>query len=109
MAWAVVERRTTATTRRVPPQRGQGVSLVDHLLHGKPVPRRDLFWRMKDQRALRRGDLKYVRRTNGADHLYDLEADVREQADLARRRPEDLAALRAAWEAIDAGLLPYRT
>jgi len=23
MAWAVVERRTTATTRRVPPQRGQ--------------------------------------------------------------------------------------
>jgi arylsulfatase A-like enzyme len=84
-----------------------GISLVDHLLHGKPVPRRDLFWRMKDQRALRRGDLKYVRLANGVDHLYDLAADAREQADLARRRPEDLAALRAAWEAINAGLLPY--
>jgi arylsulfatase A-like enzyme len=85
-----------------------GVSLVDHLVHGKPVPRRDLFWRMKNERALRRGDLKYVRLTDGADHLYDLAADVREQADLAKRRPDDLAALRAAWEAINAGLLPYR-
>ena len=85
-----------------------GVSLVDHLVHGKPVPRRDLFWRMKDQRALRRGDLKYVRTRDAADHLYDLAVDVHEQADLARRRPDDLAALRAAWEAINAGLLPYR-
>ena len=85
-----------------------GVSLVDHLLHGKPVPRRDLFWRMKDGRALRRGDLKYVRLADGADHLYDLAADVREQANLARRRPDDLAALRSTWETINAGLLPYR-
>jgi arylsulfatase A-like enzyme len=85
-----------------------GVSLVDHLLHGKPVPRRDLFWRMKDQRTLRRGDLKYVRDPSGADHLHDLAADVHEQADLARRRPDDLATLRAAWEAIDGGLLPYQ-
>jgi len=56
------------------------------------------------QRALRRGDLKYVR-TEGADHLYDLAADVREQADLAARRPADLASLRSAWERIDAELL----
>ena len=63
---------------------------------------------MKDERALRRGDLKYVRLTDGADHLYDLAADVRERADLAKRRHDDLAVLRAAWEAINAGLLPYR-
>jgi arylsulfatase A-like enzyme len=85
-----------------------GISLIDHFLHGRPVPRRDLFWRMKDQRALRRGHLKYVRLRDGVDHLYDLAADVREQADLARRRPNDLAALRAAWDTIDAGLLPYQ-
>ena len=84
-----------------------GVSLVDHLVHGAPVPRRDLFWRMKAARALRRGDLKYVRLTDGTDHLYDLAADVREQADLAKRRNDDLAALRAAWEGINARLLPY--
>jgi arylsulfatase A-like enzyme len=84
-----------------------GLSLVDHLVRGKPVARRDLFWRMKKQRALRRGHLKYVRLGDGADHLHDLGADVREQADLARRQPDDLAVLRAAWEGIDAGLLPY--
>jgi arylsulfatase A-like enzyme len=84
-----------------------GVSLVDHLLHGTPVPRRDLFWRMKEQRALRRGNLKYVRLRDGTDHLHDLTADAPELADLASRRPEDLVPLRAAWEAINAGLLPY--
>jgi len=84
-----------------------GFSLVDHLLHGTPVPRRDLFWRMKDQRALRRGNLKYVRLRDGTDHLHDLTSDAPELADLASRRPEDLVPLRAAWEAINAGLLPY--
>jgi arylsulfatase A-like enzyme len=84
-----------------------GVSLVDHLLRGKPVPQRDLFWRMRGQRALRRGDLKYVRLRDGADRLHDLSADAREQANLATKRPGELAELRRAWEAIDAKLLPY--
>ncbi len=84
-----------------------GVSLAPHLLHGRRPAQRDLFWRLRDQGALRRGALKYVRDSEGVEHLYDLEADVREQADLARKRPEDLAALRAAWQAVDATLLPY--
>ncbi|GAA2843691.1 sulfatase-like hydrolase/transferase [Crossiella cryophila] len=85
-----------------------GVSLAGHLFRGTPIPRRDLFWRMKGQRALRRGDLKYVR--NGTtESLFDLGADVREQANLAKKRPADLAALRAAWEGIDATLVPYAT
>ena len=62
---------------------------------------------MRGQRALRRGDLKYVRLTDGRDVLYDVVADQHEQANLAGRRPADLAALRAAWEAVDAELLPY--
>ena len=83
-----------------------GTSLVPHLFGGEEVPERDLFWRTRSGRALRRGDLKYVR-LGGTDRLYDLGADVREQADLATRRPSDLAELRAAWEGIDATLLPY--
>ena len=83
-----------------------GTSLVPHLFRGHDLPERDLFWRTRSGRALRRGDLKYVR-LDGVDHLYDLSEDVREQADLARRRPDDLAALRSAWEAVDATLLPY--
>lgn len=84
-----------------------GVSMVDHLFRGEDPPVRDLFWRMRGQRALRRGPIKYVRTTDGVDHLYDLSADQREQADLAGRRPAQLRALRRSWEAVDATLLPY--
>ena len=84
-----------------------GVSFVDYLFRGRKAPQRDLFWRMKGQRALRRGNLKYVRLTDGVDHLYDLAADSHEQADLAKKRAADLASLRGAWEKIDASLIPY--
>jgi arylsulfatase A-like enzyme len=84
-----------------------GTSLVPYLLEGRSRQRHDLFFRMRGQRALRRGDLKYVRLTDGADVLYDVVADQHEQANLARKRPGDLAALRSAWEAVDAELLPY--
>jgi len=83
-----------------------GTSLVPHLFEGRRVPQRDLFWRTRGGRALRRGDLKYVR-IDGVDHLYDVGVDSREQADLAKKRPQDLAALRAAWEQVNQGLLPY--
>jgi arylsulfatase A-like enzyme len=84
-----------------------GVSLVDHLFRGKRAPNRDLFWRMNGERALRRGDLKYVQLADGEDHLYDLAADLREQADLAAKREHDLESLRGAWEAVNETLLPY--
>jgi arylsulfatase A-like enzyme len=84
-----------------------GHSLMETLLRGSTLPPRDLFWRMAGERALRRGDLKYVRLNDGVDRLTDLGSDVREQANLARERPKDLAALRSAWEAIDKTLLPY--
>jgi arylsulfatase A-like enzyme len=84
-----------------------GTSLVDHLLRGERAPERDLFWRMRGERALRRGDLKYLRLSDGADRLYDLSVDAREQADLGRARPDELASLRGAWEEVDATLLPY--
>ena len=83
-----------------------GISLAEHLLRRRGVPDRDMFWRMEDGRALRRGNLKYAR-MNDEDHLFDLAADVREQADLAAKRPDELAALRRAWERVDATLLPY--
>jgi arylsulfatase A-like enzyme len=84
-----------------------GVSLVDHLFRGKPLAERDLFWRMKGQRALRRGDLKYVRLTDNVDRLYDIGTDSHEQANLAKKRAGDLASLRQAWEQIDGGLIQY--
>ncbi|MFI9824066.1 sulfatase [Streptomyces sp. NPDC052013] len=84
-----------------------GTSLAGYLLRGERLPERDLFWRVRRNRALRRGDWKYYRDADGKDHLYNLAADVREQADLAADRPELLAELKAAWEQVDSGLLPY--
>ncbi|MGF0170059.1 sulfatase family protein [Streptomyces sp. Marseille-Q5077] len=84
-----------------------GTSLADYLLRGEELPERDLFWRVRANRALRRGDWKYYRDDKGTDHLYDLGADQREQADLAPDEPELLAELKASWERIASGLLPY--
>jgi arylsulfatase A-like enzyme len=67
----------------------------------------DLFWRMRGQRALRRGDLEYRRLSTGGDQLFDLSKDVREEANLAAKRPSDPTALRSAWEAINATQLQY--
>ncbi len=84
-----------------------GQSLVGHLFRGRPAPGHDLFWRMRGSRALRRGNLKYYQGSDGAAKLFDLAADPLEQADLARKRPDDLAALRSSWDAVNAELLPY--
>jgi hypothetical protein len=45
------------------------VSLVDHLFRGKRAAERDLFWRMRGERALRRGELKYLRLSDDATLL----------------------------------------
>ncbi|MBA4866718.1 sulfatase-like hydrolase/transferase [Streptomyces sp. PSKA54] len=86
-----------------------GTSLAGYLLRGEEVPERDLFWRVRANRALRRGDWKYYRDAAGKDHLYNLAQDSREQADLAPSRPELLAELKGAWEKTAAELLPYPT
>jgi arylsulfatase A-like enzyme len=64
---------------------------------------RALFWRTKyrDQKAVRAGAFKYLS-LEGNEFLFDLTKDARERANLARREPARLAALReryAAWEA----------
>jgi arylsulfatase A-like enzyme len=53
------------------------------------------------QRALRDGAWKYLR-VDGVDYLFDLSHDQRERANLAKREPARLAAMRADWEAWNA-------
>lgn len=84
-----------------------GTSLAGYLLRGERLGERDLFWRVRGQRALRRGDWKYYRGAKGTDQLFHLTDDPREQADRAAAEPRLLRRLRAAWEAVDATLLPY--
>ncbi|AXK31835.1 twin-arginine translocation pathway signal protein [Streptomyces armeniacus] len=91
-----------------------GASLAGYLLRGEDAPRRDLFWRLRTERALRRGKWKYHRAAtaklppnHGKDVLFDLERDPGECADRSAHEPGLLAELKSAWEQVNATLLPY--
>jgi len=79
-----------------------GKSLVPLLDDPAATFERELYWRMKyrSQRAVRSGEWKYLATEDG-EFLFNLARDARERANLAKRDPQRLAALRArldAWE-----------
>jgi N-acetylgalactosamine-6-sulfatase len=86
-----------------PPRPFDGVDLL-----GGETRRGPLFWRARrgavTWRAVRNGALKYVARQDGAaleEHLFDLDRDPAEQADLLPVRASDgvrLKSLLQAWE-----------
>ncbi|MBU1441969.1 MAG: sulfatase-like hydrolase/transferase [Gammaproteobacteria bacterium] len=80
-----------------------GVSMLPVLRDSATRFDRPLHWRMnhRDQRALRDGDWKYLR-VDGNDYLFNIPADERERANLGKREPERLAAMREAWDAWNA-------
>ena len=84
-----------------------GVSLLPVLADATATFERPLFWRMnhRGQRAMRLGRWKYLR-VDGHDYLFDISADERERANLAKREPERLAQMRQAWEDWDASMPP---
>ena len=77
-----------------------GISLRPVLQDPKHLIERPMFWRMnhRGQRAMRQGPWKYLR-VDGNDYLFNIPADERERANLAKREPDRLAAMRQAWEA----------
>ena len=60
---------------------------------------RQLHWRMKhrQQAATISDEWKYLR-VDGHEYLFDLNADQRERANLAKRQPERLRNMRRCWE-----------
>ncbi|OZI77299.1 sulfatase family protein [Bordetella genomosp. 12] len=76
-----------------------GMSLCSHLRAVDEVQPRSLFWRMKyrEQRAMRQDHWKYLA-IGANEYLFDLSRDERERANQARREPERLAAMRAAYD-----------
>jgi arylsulfatase A-like enzyme len=77
-----------------------GVDLAPVLANPELNPPRKLYWRMnhRKQRALRDGRWKYLM-VDGHEYLFDVETDAREKANMAKREPERLVAMRADWEA----------
>jgi arylsulfatase A-like enzyme len=76
-----------------------GVSLLSVLKEPSETFPRPLFWRMnyRNQRAMRDGDFKYLQ-VDGIDYLFNIPADQRERANLAKTHPEKLKQMRADWE-----------
>ncbi|MDO9251675.1 MAG: sulfatase-like hydrolase/transferase [Hydrogenophaga sp.] len=84
-----------------------GVSLEALLRDPAQRFRRPMYWRMnhRGQRALREGDWKYLM-VDGHEYLFNLPADARERANLAKREPQRLADMREQWLAWDATMPP---
>lgn len=76
--------------------RTDGLDLGPHLFAGKPLPKRMLFWRADEERAVRWGPWKWLGEANKSQ-LYHLEDDLGERHDLASRHPELVKQLRTAW------------
>ena len=55
--------------------------------------------------AMRAGRWEYLK-VNEHEYLFDVLSDERERANLARRHPERLSGMRAAWETWDATMPP---
>jgi arylsulfatase A-like enzyme len=83
-----------------------GDNLLPILSGEKRMYSRKLYWRFKagSQRALRDGDLKYLR-IAGNEFLFDVINDPRERANLRERRKGDFERLRADWEDWNAKML----
>ena len=77
-----------------------GIDLAPILADPTLNPPRKLYWRMnhRKQRALRDGRWKYLM-VDAHEYLFDIEADAREKANMAKREPDRLLAMRADWEA----------
>ncbi len=83
------------------PESLDGISLNRQLLEGAPLPKRDLFWKISDNMAMRRGPWKLAVQGTKNPELYNLEEDQGEENDLAGKNPamvgQFMAALRK-WE-----------
>jgi len=82
-----------------------GRSLLSVLRKPKKTFDRDLYWKMlyRNQKALRSGDWKYLS-VEGDEFLYNLARDERERANLGKRDPKRLTAMRAKYQAWDDAL-----
>lgn len=71
-----------------------GVSLLSHLRHGEPLPKRRLFWNEINKWAVRDGDWKLViRGPKSKPEFYHLADDPGEANDLAQAQPERVEQL----------------
>lgn len=75
-----------------------GFDMLPRLLgQSGETPRKEMFWELQEERAVRVGSVKWIR-TPRFEGLFDLVADPGEQRNLAEEKPELLARMRARWD-----------
>ena len=77
-----------------------GTTLAPLLLEGKPLPKRDLFWRAGRDYAVRRGPWKLVGEGSNVQ-LFNLDEDIGERQDVSAQHSalvKDLLASLKEWE-----------
>ncbi len=79
-----------------------GVNLLPYLSGENSSPPHDvLFWRFREQRAVRKGNWKLVSLAVGEPQVFDLSKDIGETNNLSKEKPEvvkDLTGALAKWE-----------
>jgi arylsulfatase A-like enzyme len=85
-----------------------GMSILPQLTGTGPTVNRKLFWEYKanNQAAHRDGEWKYLR-LGGHEYLFNLDFDVHERANFARKEPERFEAMKKAHADWAATMLPY--
>jgi len=76
-----------------------GISLAGHLLAGKNLPSRRLFWDICGSQATRSRQWKLILDKKGRFQFYDLQSDPGESKDIAKKNPEIAVELLTAVKA----------
>jgi len=91
---------SVAGTKLPPGLKLDGVDLLGMLIKDKKLPERTLFWRYRNEKAVRKGPWKLL--VQGKDvKLFNLDDDLAEKKNLAEAEPGKVKALEAelsAWE-----------
>jgi arylsulfatase A-like enzyme len=74
-----------------------GMDLAPLLFEGESLPGRNLYWRIREDWAVRSGPWKLVYE-NGTTGLFNLDEDIGETKDLASRMPDRVKSLSMAWK-----------
>nr|WP_281076058.1 sulfatase-like hydrolase/transferase [Pseudomonas sp. BP8] len=90
------------------PRQTDGLNLLAQWSGRASDVERTLFWRMRahQQAAVREGPWKYLKMGN-AEHLFNVQNDPRERADLKALHPQTFERLKSQWAQWNAQMLPY--
>jgi arylsulfatase A-like enzyme len=83
----------------------EGENLLPVLTGARPEYDRTIFFRIKQQQAVRAGRFKYLKEGN-AEYLFDVVNDPGERADLKQSKPQLFEDLRNQYQAWNAKMLP---